>query len=146
MELDKYIENKLQQFVSTHPYSGYLNIQNDRELQRKWKNEQSQRDLLWRQITCNDDVFSLIDRFDGSVSFVEKHVEIGHIEDGFNMALALYRALLGIKKLSQFCLPRTYHTTNFTPLSVEEVDFMFNRLDSIYTRMQEQNTKRAMQD
>lgn len=146
MEIGKYITLKLQEFEKSHNYMGYLTQINDRDLQRQWKQELQEKDVNWRQINCTQDVLDLIDRFDGTVSFVENHVKIGLVEDGFNMSLALYRALQGIRKMAQFADPKPWQQTKMFAVSTEEVDAIFNRLEEISKRMSSQNMRRAMQD
>lgn len=78
------------------------------------------------------------------VSFVER-LKIGHIEDGYNMALALYNALQGLKKMAQ-CINISGEYADFAEISIEDIDQMFNYLEKITVRMNDQNTRRAMQD
>lgn len=146
METGKYITEKLKQFNATHYYMGYLNDSYDADIKRMWKIEQQQNDRKWQEIKCNQDVLKLIERFDGAVSFVEQHVKVGHIEDAYNMALALHDALRGIRKLAQFVDKRPWSTSNFTEMSISEVDELFDRLERIAIRMEQQNFRRAMQD
>ena len=146
MEIGKYITLKLEEFEKSHNYMGYLTQITDRDLQRQWKQELQEKDVNWRQINCTQDVLDLINRFDGTVSFVENHVKVGLIEDGFNMSLALYRALQGIRKMAQFADPKPWHQTTKFAVSTEEVDDIFNRLEEITKRMGSQNMRRAMQD
>lgn len=146
METGKYITEKLRQFNAAHYYMGYLNDSYDADIKRMWKIEQQQNDRKWQEIKCNQDVLKLIEHYDGTVSFVEHHVKVGHIEDGYNMALALHNALQGMRKLAQFVDKRPWSTGNFTEMSIGEVDELFDRLEKIAIRMEQQNSRRAMQD
>ncbi len=145
-----YIEEKIKVIESTSDPRGYLVrlASGDTEIRRMWKAEIERDNTCWRNINSNDDVIDLIDRFDGCVHFVEENVPFGrgHIEDGYNMALAEYRALQGLRKLAQFIDARPFNQTNFTPMSENEIDELFNRMNRIIDRMDQQNLRRAMQD
>lgn len=144
MKSGEYLSEKLREFTGRHYYQGYLTIP-DRELERRWKAESANRDQKWRRIKSNRDVFDLIDRYDSAVSFVEEHVKVGHIEDAFNMALALHNALQGLRKLAQ-ATDTPFPPDGFSPLSPEEIDAVFDRLERITERMDQENMKRAMAD
>lgn len=145
-----YIEEKIKAIESTSDPRGYLVrlASGDTEIRRMWKTETERDNICWRNINTNDDVIDLIDRFDGCVYFVEENVPFGrgHIEDGYNMALAEYRALQGLRKLAQFIDTRPFNNTNFMPMSENEIDELFNRMNRIIDRMNQQNLRRAMQD
>lgn len=147
MGMKEYLEGKIAEFEKKHYYKGYLSSTNP-ELKRRWKEEEKNRDRKWRQIESNKDVYDLIERFDGAVSFVEKFVEpgYGHIEDGFNMSLALYNAIWGLKKLAQFADRYSWSTHGFSEITEQEVDNIFSRLEEIYIRMDKMNMRRASQD
>jgi len=145
MEIGNYISQKIVEFNKAHYYQGYLNSTVP-EIARMWKEEQRLKDTKWRSINSNKDVMELIDRYDGKVSFVEKHITVGHVEDGYNMALILHDAIQGLRKLALFVDAKPWNNTGFSKLSMEEVDTIFNRLEGITHRMQEQNQRRAMMD
>lgn len=145
MTTGEYISEKIESFQRNNYYYGYL-TSTDPEIKNMWKNEQNNKDKKWRDIQSNDDVLKLIDLFESSVSFVEKYVKQGHIEDGYNMALALDNALQGLRKLARNIDPRPWNKTEFTPMTTQEIDAIFDRLEAIAVRMSKQNMKRAMQD
>ena len=145
MTTGEYISEKIESFQRNNYYYGYL-TSTDPEIKNMWKNEQNNKDKKWRDIQSNDDVLKLIDLFESSVSFVEKYVKQGHIEDGYNMALALDNALQGLRKLANNVDPHPWNQTEFTPMTTEEIDDIFDRLEAIAVRMNEQNMRRAMQD
>ncbi len=145
MEIGKYIEAKIDEIKQKHYYAGWLN-HTDADLKRRWKSDKEELDAEWQKIKTNKDVFDLIDRFDGTVSWVEKYVTVGHIEDAYNMALAFHKALTALRKMSQNMEVCSFIKTEFTRISEEEVNDIFARLDSIATRMDEQNMRRAMSD
>ena len=148
--MKEYMEMKLQTFQGTNDPKGYLSrlASVDSEIRRLWRLEQEKDNSNWRRIRTNEDVIDLINRFDGAVRFVEENVKFGygHIEDGYNMALAEYRALQGLRKMAQFIDPSPFNNSEFTPLSEPEVDELFNRMSKIVKRMNDQNLRRAMQD
>lgn len=145
-----YIEAKIKELQEISNPQGYLTslANTDSETRRLWKAELERKDSFWRSINTNEDVLDLIERFNGQVSFVEKHVPYGsgHIEDGYNMALSEYRAMQGLRKLAQFIDPSPFHKTQFTPMSESEIDEIFNRMHSIIKRKNQQDLRRAMQD
>ena len=137
--MKEYIEVKIKKIQEKSDPEGYLSrlASSDTEIRRLWKTEKE-----------NDNVMNLVNHFDGQVRFVEKNVPYGsgHIEDGYNMALAEYRAIQGLRKMAQFINPSPFHKTSFAPLSEIEIDELFDRMNSIIDRMNQQNLRRAMQD
>lgn len=148
--MKEYIEEKIKILERTSDPKGYLIrlASADTEIRRLWKAETEKDNTCWRNINSNDDVIDLIERFDGQVRFVEDNVPYGcgHIEDGYNMALAEYRAIQGLRKMAQFIDSHTFNQTNFTPMSENEIDKLFDRINIIIDRMNQQNLRRAMQD
>lgn len=145
MATGEYISEKIQSFQKKHYYSGYL-VCNDPEIKRRWQNEKNNENKKWRDIKNNKDVLKLIDSFESSVNYVEKYVKQGNFEDGYNMALALHNAIQGLRKLANNVDPHPWNQTEFTPMTTEEIDAIFDRLEAIAVRMNEQNMRRAMQD
>lgn len=148
--MKEYIEEKIKILERTSDPKGYLIrlASADTEIRRLWKAETEKDNTCWRNINSNDDVIDLIERFDGQVRFVEDNVPYGcgQIQDGYNMALAEYRAIQGLRKMAQFIDSRTINQTNFTPMSENEIDKLFDRINIIIDRMNQQNLRRAMQD
>ncbi len=145
MEIGKYIETKIIEIKTMYPYQFWLNSY-DSEIKHNWKKYLNNKDAEWSNINNNKDVFDLIDRFEGAVSFVENVVKKGHIIDSFNMALAFHKALTGLTKMSKFIDYEHYNQTKFDKITEEDVDKIFSRLESIAKRMNEQNLRRAMSD
>lgn len=145
-----YIIEKINEFEKKYHLQYCLNslASVDSEISRMWKQESSQNNECWRRINTNDDVIQLVDFFDRSVRFVEENVRFGdgHIEDGYNMALAGYRAIQGFRKMAEFIDPKPWNKSGFAELSETEVDTLFNRMNEIAERMNKQNSRRAMQD
>lgn len=121
MEKQEYIKKKIIDFEQKHYYMDYLNNANDPELKRSWKRELQQQNAKWQNIRCTKDVMDLIERFEGCVSLVERYVKVGHIKDGYDMALALYNALLGLKKMAQ-CINLSGEYANFAGISIEDIE------------------------
>ncbi len=148
--MKEYIEEKIKKLQERGDPKGYLSrlASTDTEIRRLWKAEVQKDNTCWRNINTNADVIDLIECFDGRVRFVEDNVPYGsgHIEDGYNMALAEYRAIQGLRKMAQFIDPNPFNQTNFTPISENEIDRLFERMNSIVDRMNNQNFRRAMQD
>ena len=149
--MKEYMEKKISAFLKeVNDPQGYLArlAGADKEIRRMWRDECDKDNSKWRRISKNQDVFDLIDFFDGTVRFVEENVRFGdgHIEDGYHMALAEYRALQGLRKMAQFIDPSPFNRTEFTMLTEREVDELFDRMKDIAKRMNEQNTRRMMQD
>ena len=149
-EMKDYIIEKISEFEKKYHLQYYLNslASVDSEISKMWKQESSQNNECWRRINTNDDVIQLVDFFDRSVRFVEENVRFGdgHIEDGYNMALAGYRAIQGFRKMAEFIDPKPWNKSGFAELSETEVDTLFNRMNEIAERMNKQNLRRAMQD
>ncbi len=145
MVTQKYMEGKIREFEQQHQYRGYLTNNYDKEIIRRWKDEQARKDQKWRAINNYDDVVTLINRYDNIVASFEK-ADRGFYEDGFDMALALYDALQGLRKMAQFIEPKPWNTTKFTQVSEKEADALFARLDGIALRMSNVNLRRAMSD
>lgn len=149
-QMKTYIESKINELLKTSNPEGYIKIlaSMDADIRRLWQSERSNDNRYWSQVNSNKDITDLIDNFDGKVSFVENHVPFGcsNIEDGYNMALAEYRAIQGLRKLAQFIDPNPFSKTNFTLLSEKEIDELFDRMYSIIKRRDQQDTRRAMQD
>ena len=149
-QMKTYIESKINELLKTSNPEGYIKIlaSMDADIRRLWKSERSNDNRYWSQVNSNKDIIDLIDNFDGKVSFVENYVPFGcsNIEDGYNMALAEYRAIQGLQKLAQFIDPNPFNKTNFTLLSEKEIDELFDRMYSIIKRRDQQDTRRAMQD
>lgn len=148
--MKEYIEEKIKKIQETSDPKGYLTrlASSDTEIRRSWKAELEKDNACWRNINTNEDVIDLIDRFDGRVRFVEDNVPYGsgHIEDGYNMALAEYRAIQGLRKMAQSIDPSPFNPTRFTRMSESEIDELFERMNGIIGRMNQQNLRRAMQD
>lgn len=148
--MKKYIEAKIKKLLETSDPKGYLMrlASSNQELHGLWEKELEMDNACWQRINTNEDVINLIDRFDGQVHFVEDNVPYGsgHIEDGYNMALAEYRAIQGLRKMAQFIDSSHFTQTKFVPLSETEIDELFERINDIITRMNQQNFRRAMQD
>ena len=148
--MKEYIEEKIKKLQERGDPKGYLSrlASTDTEIRRLWKAEVQKDNTCWRNINTNADVIDLIEHFDGQVRFVEDNVPYGsgHIEDGYNMALAEYRAIQGLRKMAQFIDPNPFNQTHFTPISENEIDRLFERMNSIVDRMNNQNFRRAMQE
>lgn len=148
--MKEYIEEKIKKLQERGDPKGYLSrlASTDTEIRRLWKAEVQKDNTCWRNINTNADVIDLIEHFDGQVRFVEDNVPYGsgHIEDGYNMALAENRAIQGLRKMAQFIDPNPFNQTHFTPISENEIDRLFERMNSIVDRMNNQNFRRAMQD
>lgn len=148
--MKEYIEEKIKKLQERGDPKGYLSrlASTDTEIRRLWKAEVQKDNTCWRNINTNADVIDLIECFDGRVRFVEDNVPYGsgHIEDGYNMALAEYRAIQELRKMAQFIDPNPFNQTHFTPISENEIDRLFERMNSIVDRMNNQNFRRAMQD
>jgi len=132
-------EDRLSFIANTHP--GFRKL---------WTSEKNNKNIFWQKINSNEDVIKLIEEFDGSVRFVEKNVPFGcgHIEDDYRMTLAEYRLIQGLRKMANCIDPAPYLNlqTEFTAMSEEEINELFNRIEKIIVRMKEQNLRRAMQD
>ena len=148
--MKEYIEEKIKNFEEKYYPKRYLGglASVDSEIKRMWRDECAKDNQCWRKVETNEDVIRLIDAFESAVYFVEKNVRFGdgHIEDGYRMALAAYRALQGLRKMAEFIDPRPYSQLKFTELSEDEVDGLFDRLNEIAKRMEKQNIRRMMQD
>ena len=55
-------------------------------------------------ITNNEKVMDYVQKFEGSVYFVENYVKRGHIEDDYNMYGSLYKALTALFKMAHIRL------------------------------------------
>ncbi len=145
MVTEEYLKNKIKEFEQTHNYHGYLTNNYNKDISRRWKDEQARQNQKWQAINDNNDVIALINRYDNTVASFEKATHMFY-EDGFDMALALYDVLQGLRKMAQFIEPKRWNTTKFTPISEEEADALFARLDGIAIRMSDVNLRRAMSD
>ena len=148
--METYIEMKIKAFLEkSNPERYIAQLANGNlEIRRMWKSEQNHRNKNWQRINNNQDVIDLIDLFDRVVQSVETQVRFGdgRIDDAYDMALAEYNALQGLRKLAQFINPRPFNNSAFTTLSDSEIDELFERMDKIVKRMNIQNQRRAMQD
>ena len=149
-KMKSYIESKISKIEEISNAKGYLSrlANGDADIRRLWRDDLENDNAHWRKINSNDDVIDLINRFDGQVQFVEKHVPFGseNIIDGYNMALAEYRAVQGLRKMAQFIDPSPCNPTKFTPISEEEIDKLFERMITIINRKNQQDFLRAIQD
>ena len=145
-EIEEKIKNFEEKYYPKRYLGGLASV--DSEIKRMWRDECAKDNQCWRRVETNEDVIRLIDAFESAVYFVEKNVRFGdgHIEDGYRMALAAYRALQGLRKMAEFIDPRPYSQLKFTELSEDEVDGLFDRLNEIAKRMEKQNIRRMMQD
>lgn len=148
--MKSYIEQKINDLRKVSDPEAYIRrlSYNDKELEKKWKCEQSNNYTYIQTIKTNDDVIDLIDRFDGQVSFVENYVPYGAgiTEDGYKMALAEYRALQGLQKMAQFVDAGRVGGVEFAPLSETEIDDLFERMKGIIHRKNRQNERRGYED
>lgn len=148
--LKEYIEKKIDAYKKISNPESHLSslASSDSEISRLWKTECEKNNYNWSKISTNEDVIELIDRFEGQVHFVENNVPYGsgNIIDGYNMSLAEYHALQGLRKLAQFIDPHPWSKTEFKVLSKSEIDELFDRMEQIVKRMNEQNFRRAMQE
>ncbi len=148
--MKEYIESKIIELQKVSDPKGFLTrlASVNPEFRRLWRSELDKDNECWRKINSNNDVIKLIDLFEGQVQFVEKYVPFGsgHVEDGYKMALAEYRALQGLRKMAQFIDPSPFNPTNFTLLSETEIDELFDRMVNIIKRKDQQDMRRMMQD
>jgi len=149
--MKEYIEKKLSSFLKEMgDPQGYLArlAGVDKEIGRMWKIECGRKNTEWGRIRTNQDVISLINIFDNTVQSIKENVRFGdgHIEDGYYMALAEFKALQGLRKLAQFIDPSPFNRTEFTMLTENEVDELFERMKNIAKRMNQENIRRMMQD
>lgn len=105
--------------------------------------EKGKESIDYAGITNNAKVMDYVQRFEGSVYFVENHVKRGHIEDAYNMYESLYKALTALFKMAQN-MDNSY--CEFEEISIQEVDEIFNKLEEVVKRMENANMHRAMQD
>ena len=54
-----------------------------------------------------------IDQYYGKVNFVEYHITVGRIEDGYNMALVLHDAIQRLHKLELIVDSKPWNNTEF---------------------------------
>ena len=148
--MNAYFEDKLTDLEKESNPEAHLRrlTCNDVELRKKWEHEQSINYSYFQTIKTNNDVIDLIDRFDWQVSFAEDRVPYGAwiAEDTYNMALAEYRALQGLRKMAKFIDKGKVSQVEFAPLSEAEIDNLFDRMKGIILRMNKQNGLRGMQD
>ncbi len=145
MKVSQYISKKVKEVEKKHKYQCYLNSA-DSELRRQYKAYENNANAEWQSIKNNEDVLKRIKYFDNVVRSVESNVGNWHIEDSFNMALAFHKALKGLEKLSISLDRCSFIRNGFTAISKAEADEIFERLDSIATRMDEQNLLRIVRD
>ena len=145
-----YINEKIKAFEGLyHPaYSLNTLASSDAGLRSSWKRDRAKSEAKQREIRTNDDVISLIDRFDDAVDHVDEYMQSGPgcIEDAYDMYLAAYNAIRGLRKLAQFTDPFLCFESGFSELSEDEVDQLFDRMNDIAKRMDALNMRRAMQD
>lgn len=144
MEVQQYMLDKIGDFKAKvcNPEAHLNNMAScDKEFKRMWKRDKESID--YAGITNNAKVMDYVQRFEGSVYFVENHVKRGHIEDAYNMYESLYKALTALFKMAQN-MDNSY--CEFEEISIQEVDENFNKLEEVVKRMENANMHRAMQD
>lgn len=144
IELQKYMLDKISNFKAKvcNPEEQLNNMAScDKEFMRMWKRDKESID--YAGITNNEKVMDYVQKFEGSVYFVENHVKRGHIEDAYNMYESLYKVLIALFKMAQN-MDNPY--CEFEEISIQDVDEIFNKLEKIAQRMENANMRRAMQD
>lgn len=144
MEVQQYMLDKIRDFKTKvcNPEEHLNNMAGcDKEFKRMWKRDKESID--YAGINNNAKVMDYVQRFEGSVCFVENHVKHGHIEDAYNMYESLYKALTALFKMAQN-MDNPY--CEFEEISIQEVDKIFINLELAVQRMENENMRRAMQD
>lgn len=144
VDVQQYMLDKIKDFkVKICNPEAHLNVMasNDKEFKRMWNKMKESID--YAGILDNAKVMDYIQRFEGSVCFVENHVKRGHIEDAYSMYESLYEALTALFKMAQN-MDNPY--CKFEKISIQEVDDIFEKLEKIVKRMDNANMRRAMQD
>lgn len=144
IELQQYILDKISDFKAKvcNPEACLNNMAScDKEFKRMWKRDKESLD--YAGITNNEKVMDYVQKFEGSVYFVENYVKRGHVEDDYNMYESLYKALTALFKMAQN-MDNSY--CEFEEISIQDVDEIFNKLEEIAQRMKNANMRREMQD
>lgn len=139
--MQEYLKDKLEEFNKNYNVEQQLNMYNDKDLKRRWKSDHERAQWEWQFINDVTDVNRYINGFIGSV----KHLQNikGIFADSYDMNLALYKAILAIRKMAQ-CYE--FSICDFGSCSKEDIDAMFDTLYQWLKKMNNVNMRRAMQD
>lgn len=139
--MKQYIIDKLND-IKSNP-SGVIErlCSSNSDIKHKWKSED--KHLKWSNIRTNEDVYNLINQYNSIVESVEKDVHADYAEAVYKMMLGLNDALQGLRKLANNIddidiIDSIY--ANFSEVTQEEVDGLFDKVKNIERRMEEQIT------
>ena len=140
-DIQEYLQVKLREFNKRYNVENQLNMYFDREIKRRWKRDHQRASNQWQYIKSVSDVQRYINGFIGTV---KQYQNIrGVFTDSYDMDLALYKAILSIRKMTQ-CYD--FDGFDFSTYGKKEVDEMFDVLYEWLDKMNNVNIRRAMQD
>lgn len=140
-DMQEYLKSKLEEFNKKYNVEQQLNAYSDKELKRRWKSDRERARREWQFINNATDVNRYITGFVGTVKQYQGIK--GIFADSYDMDLALYRAILAIRKMAQ-CYDIS--SCDFATCGKEEIDEIFDTLYQWLEKMNDVNMRRAMQD
>ena len=139
--IQEYLKEKIDHFNEKYNVENQLNRYFNKEIKHKWKIDQEKVKNQWQYIKSISDVRKYIDGFIGTVKYYQNIR--GIYSDSYDMDLALYEAILAIKKMEQ-CYD--FNGFDFNTYTKEDIDEMFDTLYKWLKEMDDVNIRRAMQD
>jgi len=137
---NNYLKIKLDEFEKEHNPCGKLS-RYDGDLKKRWKQDYSQRESVWRNVNTVADLYSYIERFVCAVER-EKMLKSRCLET-YDVDLALFYATYVIQKaIHSFEMK----ISDFNTLSNTDIDEIFDRLYKSTYDLKEIVTQRAMWD
>ena len=135
-----YLKIKLDEFEKEHsPYSKLSRY--DGDLKKRWKQDYSQRETVWRNVNTVADLYRYIERF---VCATEQEVALQTRNlDTYEVDLALFYVTYAIQKAIH-CYKMKI--SDFYTLSNDDIDKIFDRLYKRVSDLKDTVMRRAMWD
>lgn len=139
MTEEQYIKNKLAEINSTYNVLGHLGRYSDKDIKKRWKEDEKRTYNLWLSVKSVSDVERFVNQFIATVKQFENIN--GLFQDAYVMDLSLYRAENAIQKMAQCYNDDEF---DFETFKENDIDNMFNTLYEGIKSMEKVNQHRAM--
>ena len=143
-----YINDAIKRIQSEYNPESSISRLNDTEIQREWSSFQHDANNFWRRINTLEDVRRLIDVFKNTVESVDK-TPFGclHVQDEYDMAIALYKVIHGLRKITVAMDTITcLQPEEFRIITESDVDNMTEIIMTTIGKMKSIIVRKAMQE
>ena len=147
-QIGTYINNVISNIEGSYNPEVEIKRFTDPEIKREWSSLQQRRNIEWEQIKNIDDVYRLIDVFKNTVESINQ-IPFGnlHVQDKYEMDVALYRVLQGLRKIAKLKGTITLFQPEWVrSISESEIDNMAETIITTINKMKSISVRKAMQD